>query len=988
MSELATPLCNVLEATGYLSDGRPAAASVTICNGDDSHGRRSFRPDVQWRSPAAQKSYFKYAENPSNDEIGTWQREVWNEGAVPLLWIVGRDSTDLYNGFGLPQKANNAARNRLDTFRHVESTDGLSSRDKDLGLIELNARAGRLAMETGEFWRQEPRVNRKTTVDRHLLSELAILEKTLLRAELSIDETQGLIGRSIFAKYLVDRQIITKERLRRKCGHGTLQDVLRERSATERLFNWLTNTFNGDMFPSASKTPDIRHLEQVARFLDAEDPHSGQRSLFPYRFDLIPVELLSAIYEQFVHSADAESRDSAAKSAGVYYTPLAAVSLILEEVMQGLTGTETVLDITCGSGVFLVEALRRLVDLKAGAGKPTRKMIRDTLYKQVHGIDISPAAVRIAAFSLYLAALELDPDPRPNRMIRFAPIIGKTLLVGDAHSIEIVPEGAKISAKKTNHEKFDLIVGNPPFTENRDRGEKRKIDAVQPPQDRSLVFAERARYFSHDKTRFGLILRATPFFSRGKGRTAAQNLVQELSPVTLVNLSNCSSWLFDKANVPVIVLLARYRQQQDAKHMMLVQTHRSPSGHQGHTFDIGPGDVAKLHVASWKRNANLFKAAFLGNYHDLLLLDHLFDTQKTLSSRLDEIGTKFSEGLKPGRNGRQDATFLRRLPLLESDDVIPFSLRTPIHEFDAKTAARTRKREIYKAPLLLVHEFVKSTSNGYRPVVTISKEDLVFTNTCYGASFPSDRIEIAHLLAAVLSSAFASWYFIMTGSTFGLWARRLLQADLEAIPIPDLEQAIRSKSGQRLVALAKSFRNHLPNRDGWKNLDEIVFDLYELDDIDRMLMQDGLFRASWQWKSGWLASSAPASKDDLFEYVRAFLSIMDPWFYTSNKHRMRAEIYDLKPSEPLRVIRFVLEDRPPPSVMGISSSGGSLRDLLFRTGSRLDFSFASALTGAQEFRVTDHSEVVIVKPAARRHWLRGTAMTDARSVLAESGAAG
>ena len=987
MSELAAPLCNVLEATGYLSDGRPAAASVTICNGDDSHGRRSFRPDVQWRSPAAQKSYFKYAENPSNDEIGTWQREVWNEGTVPLLWIVGRDSTDLYNGFALPQEARNATRNRLDTFSHVEPGDLRLPRDNELGLADLDARAGRLAMETGEFWRQEPRVNRKTTVDRRLLSDLAALERALLAADLPIDDAQGLIGRSIFAKYLVDRRIITVERLKRKCGYGTLQDVLRDRSSTERLFRWLADTFNGDLFPSAGTMPDTVHLELAARFLDAEDP-DGQKSLFPYRFDLIPVELISTIYEQFVHSADAETQDSAARSAGVYYTPLAAVSLILEEVTQGLTGKETVLDITCGSGVFLVEALRRLVALKAGKGKPTRKMIRDTLYKQVHGVDISAAAVRIAAFSLYLAALELDPDPQPDSKIRFDPIIGKTLLVGDAHSIEITPEGVNASNAKISHGKFDLIIGNPPFTENRDRGARKKIGAAQPLRDRSLVFVERAKYFSHDKTRFGMILRATPFFSRGKGRVAAQSLVQSLSPVTLVNLSSCSSWLFDKANVPVIVLLARYREQQEAKHMMLVQTHWSPSGRQGHTFDIVPGDVAKLHVESWRRNADLFKAAFFGSYHDLLLLDRLFDTRKALSSHLNAIGRKFRKGLESGRNGRQDATFLQELPLLEGTDIGPFSLRVPIRKFHAEKAARARQREIYEAPLLIAHEFIKSTSNGYRPVVAISEQSLVYKNTCYGVSLPSDKIEIAHLLSAVLSSAFASWYFIMTGSTFGIWVRRLLPADLEAIPIPDLEQAIRSEVGQRLVTLARSFRKRAPNKEDWRHLDETVFDLYEFDDSDRMLMRDGLFRASWQWEAGWLESSTPASQADLSEYARAFLSILDPWFYATNERRMRAEIYDLASFEPLRVVRFVLEDHPPPSVIGIFPSEGSLRDLLFRTGSRLDFSFASALTGAQELRVTDHSEVVIVKPAARRHWLRGTAMTDARSVLAESGAAG
>ena len=88
---------------------------------------------------------------------------------------------------------------------------------------------------------------------------------------------------------------------------------------------------------------------------------------------------------------------------------------MLDEVFDGLTGAESVLDLSCGSGVFLVESLRRLVRLKTGAGTPSRGAIRETLHNQVYGVDVSEAAVRIAAFSLYLAALELDPDPQPPR---------------------------------------------------------------------------------------------------------------------------------------------------------------------------------------------------------------------------------------------------------------------------------------------------------------------------------------------------------------------------------------------------------------------------------------------------------------------------------------------------------------------------------------------------------------------------------------------
>ena len=312
-------------------------------------------------------------------------------------------------------------------------------------------------METGQFWSQAPSVTRKTSVDHKLLSDLAFLESDL--AGLEHIEAQGLIGRTIFTQYLIDRKIIGESKLKAICGCSSLPEVLHDRRATENLFTWLSETFNGDMFPSsAAMTPATRHLERIAKFLEAVDPETGQTTFFPYQFDVIPVELISAIYEQFVHTEARQSEDSAsrtnARQMGVYYTPLPIVSLVLDEVMDGLTGTETVLDLTCGSGVFLVEALRRLVKLKSGDSSPGRKLIRSTLYEQVYGVDISENAVRIAAFSLYLAALELDPDPRPPHALKFTPLIGKTLFIGDAHDVENAPGGKKVFTAQTGPEEF------------------------------------------------------------------------------------------------------------------------------------------------------------------------------------------------------------------------------------------------------------------------------------------------------------------------------------------------------------------------------------------------------------------------------------------------------------------------------------------------------------------------------------------------------
>ncbi len=776
-------------------------------------------------------------------------------------------------------------------------------------------------------------------------------------------------------------------RLKKLCGHADLADVLEDAAAAERLFEWLQETFNGDMFPPSSEAaPSAAHLEQVARFLNGEDLETGQRSFFPYRFDVIPVELVSAIYEQFVHSAAATTGGgNNAKKEGVYYTPLTAVSLVLDEVFDGLTGDETVLDLTCGSGVFLVEALRRLAHLKSNGGTPTRAAIREALYNQVYGVDSSEPAVRIAAFSLYLAALDLDPDPQPPRALRFKPLQGKTLLVGDARTIEQTPDGRAVLTDGSALKGFDVIVGNPPWTYQGKAGTaaRRAAGSGVPlqPRGQSLDFVARARDFAHDKTRFGMILSAMPFFGRSATSiAAARDSIEGIASVTLVDLSALAGWLFPKAGMPAIALLAGHRERRGDR-MTLVRSHWSRAGEQSHAIEIAPGDVATLPIASWKRNAGLFKAAFLGRRPDLLLLDHLWEKHEPLEVRLFELGATYTTGLILG-NRRRDAAFLRGLPLVDGRLKPPFPLcGDELPKFDQPGAERPRQREVYRAPLVLVRQFMRG---GPRPVARVAEQDVVFTDAWYGASFASTGTEAAYLVAGILGSALASWHLLMTGSSFGLWVRRLKLKDIVALPAPALREHFESKAGRRVAELASALDRGPLDADDWNKLDDAVFDLYELDDEDRIVVRDGLVRAGWQWKTERESSVAPVGVDELRHYAEAFLSTMDGWFSVSNLRRMRAEIYELDAAAPHRVVRFVIENRCGPSVVRVLKSGGPLSAMLARIGERTEVQVAEALVGLRELRVHARDEVSIIKPAARRYWLGVCGLADADAVVRDS----
>ncbi len=981
----ANALHDVLEATGYLTKGQPAPGVCLSEEECDRHRARDFIPDALWRGESALTVYFKHEqEAPSDDEVDGWRRAVWNKGFAPLLWVVSPDKIDIYNGFGRPQKAGDAAAHLLQTFESIEE-----------GLDELDAYAGRLAMETGEFWQKAPDVNRRTSVDQQLLSDLAALEKDLTNKKgLDRPSAQGLIGRSIFAQYLIDRSIVTSDFLRSEYGYGTLASILRHRPATERLFDWLRETFNGDMFPlERSPLPDDQCLLRIADFLEAINPVSGQLSFFPYQFDVIPVELISSIYEQFVNPKPKQSSKGAKTSSqgkqsetDVFYTRLPLVSLVLDEITEGLTGKETVLDLTCGSGVFLVEALRRLVALRSGADKPSRETIRSTLYRQIYGVDISEPAVRVAAFSLYLAALELDPDPQPPEALRFKPLIGRTLVVGDAWNVDETPEGRAVLTDRGNPKTFDLIVGNPPWSypgkSVRDARHSGKTpNDVHSPRGVSLDFVLQAMRFASHKTRFGLVLRAIQFFSRSKtGAATSQSLIEKLSPVTLVNLSYQTDWLFSRGRSPAVVLFARHR-SSDRAEITTVQVPWSPAGTQTHTFEIARDDVVTLQLAVWRKRPEFLKAAFFGLRRDLALLDKLTSNHASLGESLNGLGTKLRSGLKVGTRG-QDSSFLKGLPLLTKDALRPFFVSRDLPLYNDEGAHRPRSRDFYRAPLLLIREYLKSDP---RPIAAVSDRDVVFTDAFFGAALPTERSETALILAAILNSSLASWFFLMTGSTFGLWKRRVLLGDVESVPIPDLEMSSHSEAGRHLVQIAHELQRHLPEDNDWRELDEAVFDLYGLDAVDRIVARDGLFRARWQWSNGKGQSAASAEiVPYVLDYTRVFLATIDAWLSATKRRRIRGQIFDFPTSAPLRVVRFVIEEHRGTSIAEVIQPDGSLRDVLFRIGERLGVQIGASLIGHRTLRVYGPDEVVIVKPAARRNWMEVSALEDADAVIADS----
>ena len=337
-----------------------------------------------------------------------------------------------------------------------------------------------------------------------------------------------------------------------------------------------------------------------------------------------------------------------------------------------------------------------------------------------------------------------------------------------------------------------------------------------------------------------------------------------------------------------MVVLAGHRQRK-REVITTVQIPWSPAGIRSHTFEVGRSDVVELAVTDWQRRPELLKAAFFGTRRDLALLNRMIENFSHLAAALGSCGGKLRNGLTFG-NASRDSRDLIGLPLLRKGAFRSFRVPEELPTFNRLRVERPRRPSTYRAPLLLIEEFIDRDG---RARVGVANDDTVFTKSFYGASLASECVDSAHLLAAILSSSFASWFFLMTASTFGVSVRRIQLRDIERIPVPDVKVALESGTGQRLVRLAVELRRRHARESDWRILDEAVFDLYGLSEADRIVARDGRFRARWQWKAGKDASVAPTTTEHMIDYALTFQAAVDVWLVAAARRQLRAEVIAL-----------------------------------------------------------------------------------------------
>src|ERR1019366_51541 len=201
--------------------------------------------------------------------------------------------------------------------------------------------------------------------------------------------------------------------------------------------------------------------------------------LWAYDFSVVPTSLISTMYEIF-YQEDVGGQDGGGKVTGTHYTPAELVEYVLTHTLTEdiLADSPRICDPACGSGLFLVEAYQLLVRHEmARTGKPlSPKRLQKLLLEQIAGIDINEEAVRLAAFSLYLAYLNYQSPqdvrttgPLPELIWRKGQEMPRPLVVSDAFAPNRSEQDHRIDSADAvlpwPEHSLDVVIGNPPWTE-------------------------------------------------------------------------------------------------------------------------------------------------------------------------------------------------------------------------------------------------------------------------------------------------------------------------------------------------------------------------------------------------------------------------------------------------------------------------------------------------------------------------------------------
>lgn len=772
--------------------------------------------------------YFKKVD-PHRTDIAALHRKFWNHGGAPVLVLIGRDEVQIYSGLIRPEPQTTQIG---DISALVERLDRASSAIREV----------LPAVESGEYFRRHARsFDPAHRVDRDLLDNLEATRDEVLSTAMPILDSRvldALICRLVFACYLFDRGVIGESYLDAAGIRGArhLRDVLSIQPRTKAkeslygLFCRLGQDFNGDLFSTdlnaEARSVSASSIATLNGFFNGTNAVTGQRSFWPYDFSAIPVEVVSAIYERFLHTA--KKRD------GAFYTPRFLAEAVLDIALAATPSLlgRRYLDPACGSGIFLVGLFNRMAEEWRRENPTVRndrraRELRKILCDNLAGVDVNSTACRITAFSLYLAYLDqLSPRDihelqlkghKLPRLVHYADD-EVSVVEGNIWCGDFFARGAPYPVD------VDFVIGNPPWgsTATSDTPAAkwaRDGDHAYPIADKQLAaaFMWKATHHINDSGRICLVLPHAMIFNHSTTALEFQRAFFGRQAVDIiVNLVDYRFFLFSEATAPAIVV--RYRKGPPSDVQDVIQYWAPKSDWlvmRGEIISIAPEDRSSVTIGEvladleTKDAPQVWKQRFWASARDRRLLDRLrlFSRLRDHIRQLREVAPNkpwtIAVGLQPVRDNddpqrAKDVRLPSRL-FIEAQNSSALALfllkddcrQLPTASFTVRSGSNI-DTTVFRAPHVLV-------AKGFT-AAAFADFDVSFQDFLRGIHGPSADRELLIFLAAYLNSTLAKYFLFHTSSNWAITRQQIHVDELLRLPFPLPSELPDESRGREIVS--------------------------------------------------------------------------------------------------------------------------------------------------------------------------------------------
>ena len=857
-------------------------------------------------------------------------------------------------------------------------------------------------------------------VDSLLLKNMRHVRNKLIH-ELNLDRhfCHDLLARVIFTQFLFDRtdsqgySFFSERRLRQlkdknvlRCEKSTsLAGILRSKPDTYRLFRWLDKRFNGDLFPGKAvldqrgkeaeweREEDAvqpEHLQLLADLVSGEISATDQQlNLWKqYSFDIIPLELISSIYEDFL--------DERREEQSAYYTRSHLADYVLDGCLpwNGDEWNLRILDPCCGSGIFLVKAFQRLIHRwkrKHPGVKPRVSHIRPILESNIVGVDMDADAVRVAGFSLYLGMLDaIEPRYYIHRGKQkvFPRLQGERLIVSDFFA-----EDAKLIRTKEDAGTFDLVLGNAPWGKNRIKKSAQACEWVirnkwpVVSQDIGPVFLGKASALTRPDGWVGMVNTASILTWRNPTAARLRRLL--FTTVTFEEITNLSALrkhdLFPQATGSSCVLI--YQKAKPTKNRTFAYAcprFEYPAS-DGCEMYIAPQYVHFITHAEAESSSTIWASLACGGRRELNLLSKL--------QKLETLDMLETAGAVVTRRGIVEGDRSLKFPVLKGSKfwAQPEFPSGTFLELDTSTlsewddpcvdASDSVKFDAFYGPQLVVKlSYVAQDERWRAAIVHHQLKDRAFICTQAFESIHDTSSDGRHVRRACLAanSKLAVFFLAMSGGSVWNMVQKASVGEILSLPLPALSPD--------LGTIAT-----------WADFDEQVRAAYEMTSAEWILVEDFLeytwpeLRLTSQGASrqrtrrSWLTQSGEA---DLTAYVQTFLRVFTATL--GPETRIGFTIYEeeqLQPCLPVRMITLHLDAEQEKTVeLRTMGSDGLMAEI----GTFYQAAMQKRQRGFQRVAFIWHNtrqggkirrHLTLIKPDERRYWLRSIAMRDADDLL-------